>query len=102
MHSAIRVLAFLALALAPALARAENDADLAKPLDRGAVVRAALAKTPTLKATRQRAQATLLAADAESRLPPPEITADVWAVPITRPYAVSDAQMIMFGVRQAF
>ncbi|MFO0739589.1 MAG: TolC family protein [Labilithrix sp.] len=39
---------------------------------------------------------------AEGTLPPPEAMVQIWQVPIARPYAVGDAQMIMFGVGQTF
>jgi hypothetical protein len=34
-------------------------------------------------------------------LPDPELMLEVWQVPITRPYAVNDAGMVMVGVKQA-
>ena len=38
--------------------------------------------------------------EADSKLPPPEAEVSVWQVPLSRPYSVPDANMIMVGVRQ--
>lgn len=99
-------LVFALVAIAPRASAAElpapSDAQLADSLDRATVVRAAVARSPWVKAADQRARAVGVAADAEGRLPPPEAMVQVWQVPITRPYAVTDAQMIMLGVAQSF
>ena len=81
---------------------ARADDPLARPIDRRTVVATALRAHPALRAAEQRAHATELTADAEGRLPPPEAMVQVWQVPVARPYAISDAQMIMFGVGQKF
>lgn len=66
------------------------------------VVEAALANHPELRAGELRAQATRRSGEAEGSLPAPEVMLQVWQVPLSRPWAVSDAQMIMAGVGQTF
>lgn len=87
-------------------ARAESpsaaDASLAGPLDRGVFVRWVVARNPSVHAAELRARAVTTTADAEGRLPPPEAMVQVWQVPLSRPYAVGDSQMVMFGVSQSF
>ncbi len=80
----------------------QSQAEAAKALDRAGVVEAAVRSHPAIRAAEQRAHATELAAHAEGRLPPPEAMVQVWQVPVTRPYAVDDAQMIMTGIEQTF
>jgi outer membrane protein TolC len=81
-------------------ARAEDS--LSSPVDRTALVNAALRTNPSVHAAEQRAGAAVLAADAEGRLPPPEAMVQVWQVPIAKPYAIDEGQMIMVGVGQTF
>ncbi len=102
----VGVLAILALS---ARARADapapappTDAELAGPLARTSLVRAAIARNPGVRAAQARAGATRSAADALGRLPPPELMLQVWQVPLARPYAVGDAQMVMVGLQQTF
>ena len=95
--------AFVPLVLVSPSARAQDavrEARLAEPLTLDLVVRAAIARNPTITAAHQRAIATQLAARAEGALPPPEAMVQVWQVPLAKPYAL-DSQMIMFGVSQA-
>ena len=60
----------------------------------------ARAETPEGKAARLSAQAVEQEAKAEAELPPPELTLDVWRIPVTRPYDVPGADMIRLGVEQ--
>jgi len=95
-------MAALALALAPSVARAEPPRDaFGTQTSRSSAVRAALEKSPAVRAAAHREKAAKLRAKATSRLPDPELMLDVWQVPITRPYAVRDAGMVMLGVKQA-
>jgi cobalt-zinc-cadmium efflux system outer membrane protein len=64
------------------------------------VERLAVARNPGLRAARRRANATRLAGEAEGKLPPPEAEFQIWQVPLSRPYDVPGAQMIMLGLRQ--
>ena len=58
------------------------------------------ADTPEARAARENAAALAAEADGEAELPPPELMLEVWRVPVTRPYAVNDADMIRVGVEQ--
>lgn len=69
---------------------------------RDILVRIAVGRSPALRATRLRAQARAMDGDAAARLPPPMAELQVWQVPITRPYAVDRAGMIMLGLKQDF
>jgi outer membrane protein, heavy metal efflux system len=100
-HGALTIAAILVLVGTSRPAFAEDDS-LARPVDRAAVLAAAVRDHPALRAADEKARATSLAADAEGRLPPPEAMVQVWQVPIERPYAIGDGQMIMFGVGQSF
>ena len=97
-----RAIATLALAsiFVPFTASADDPAEAT--LDRASVLRAAVTDHPSIEAGAERARAASLAAEAEGRLPPPETMFQIWQVPITRPYALADSQMIMFGVGQTF
>jgi outer membrane protein TolC len=72
------------------------------PMERSALVAEALRSHPAIRAAEQRASAVRRLGDAEGSLPAPEAMTQIWQVPIARPYAVNDAQMIMFGVGQKF
>ena len=95
-----------AVGLAPTAADAEQapitttDAQLRSPVDRRAIVRAALERNPTSSVSKQRAAAIRLAAKAEGALPAPELRGEVWQVPLSRPAALN-AQMIMIAVSQS-
>lgn len=65
-----------------------------------AVASAAHAETPEEKSARLAAVAAEQEAEAEAELPPPELTLDVWRVPVTRPYDVPAADMIRLGIEQ--
>lgn len=71
-------------------------------LDRASTIRIALARSPSLEAGAHRARAIKEAARAEGRLPPPQAMVWAWQIPISRPYAVNDAGMVMVGVQQEF
>jgi cobalt-zinc-cadmium efflux system outer membrane protein len=90
----------------PSVARAEPPANvelgLSAPFDRETLVRLVVARNPSVLGAGQRARATDVAADAEGRLPPPQVMGQIWQAPLSRPYAVGDSQMIMIGVSQAF
>jgi outer membrane protein TolC len=99
--------AVVALLLTASAAKAEqpsvgpSDAQLGESVDRRTVLRAALARNPTINVSKQRADAMRAAARAEGGLPSPELMGEVWQVPLSRP-ATLDAQMIMLGVTQSF
>lgn len=91
----------------PSLARssahprgAKDDRDLAAQVTLAAVLRVALAKNPDLAEAAQRARAERESAPALGRLPDPEFEYQLWAQPLSRPYALDEAQMHMFGLSQ--
>ncbi len=78
------------------------DGSFGAGVERPALVRAAVARSPGIRAAKGRARAMAREGDAVSRLPPPSAMVQVWQVPLARPYAIGDAQMAMFGVEQEF
>lgn len=99
------VAALAALALASATGHAQertDDARLEQALDRDMAVRVAIERTPAIRAGAQRALAMKDMAKAEAKLPPPEISFDVWQVPFANPVSFSDSQMIAAGLHQSF
>ncbi|MBI5538380.1 MAG: TolC family protein [Deltaproteobacteria bacterium] len=85
---------------APTVPAASAELDLSGTLDRNRVLRAAIARNPGLRASHRRAAAMRMMGEADSRMPPPEAEVSVWQVPLSRPYSVPDASMIMVGVKQ--
>lgn len=73
-----------------------------RPVDRASLLAAAVRSHPAIRASEERASARARVAESEGSLPPPEAMMQIWQVPIARPYAVGDAQMIMFGIGQSF
>jgi outer membrane protein TolC len=64
------------------------------------LIRIALARNPEIAEARERLRAAREGDPAGSRLPDPEFEYQLWAQPLRRPYALEEAQMHMFGVRQ--
>jgi len=93
------VVTFVALL---ATTNAAADELLSAPVDRVTILRAVVGAHPGVRASEQRAHATAVAATSAGSLPPPEIMAWVWQVPIAKPYALGEAGMIMAGVSQTF
>jgi outer membrane protein, heavy metal efflux system len=56
--------------------------------------------TPELRAAARAAEAVRQEGQAEAELPPLEVMLEVWGVPLRRPYAFDDADMIRVGVEQ--
>ena len=81
-------------------ARGEPELPAAKAA-RSELIREAVSKSPGMRAAAHREKAAKLRAKATGSLPDPELMLEVWQVPITRPYAVNDAGMVMVGVKQA-
>ncbi|MFT3765450.1 MAG: TolC family protein [Minicystis sp.] len=86
----------------PSAPAPSDDAALAQPLDLPTLEAAVIARQPSLVAASHRVRALVERARAEGKLPPPEVMADVWQVPFTRPYAFDRAAMVMFSLRQQF
>ena len=85
-------------------ARAETSANvpLTAPLDRMTLIRAAVSRSPGVRGASQQAHAIAVESTAEGRLPPPDIAAQVWQLPLAKPYAFGQAQMISVGISQTF
>ena len=79
-----------------------DEETLASAADLGAILRFVLARNPDLAETRERVQAALARVPAAARLPDLEFKYEQWAVPLARPYALNEAQTLMFGFRQTF
>jgi cobalt-zinc-cadmium efflux system outer membrane protein len=79
-----------------------TEADLAGPLERDAVVGAAVARSPALAVMAHRARALVHAGRAEGSLPPAELGFEAWNLPLARPYALGEADMYMVELRQRF
>lgn len=75
---------------------------LEETVTRDALHLVAIAKSPPLRAGAHRVRSLAIAARAESSLPEPTFMADVWQVPVSRPWALGDAQMIMLSLSQSF
>lgn len=80
----------------------EPERDPEAPLDRSEVVALAVARSPSLRALAHRARAAVYAGRAEGALPPAELGLAAWNLPLTRPYAVGEADVYMLELRQRF
>ncbi|HMF40654.1 MAG TPA: TolC family protein [Polyangia bacterium] len=79
-----------------------DEAELARSARLETIVRVALERNPDLAEIQARARAAQARSDAASRLPDLEAKYEQWGVPLQRPYALDEAQMLMVGVRQTF
>lgn len=79
-----------------------DERALEEAVTREALHLVAIAKSPALRAGAHRVRAIATSARAESSLPEPTFMADVWQVPVSRPWALGDAQMIMLSLSQSF
>ena len=70
------------------------------PRDRAEAVALTLRRDPGLRALVLQADASLRAAQAESSLAPPSVSAQVWNAPLARPWALNEAQMFMLELHQ--
>jgi outer membrane protein TolC len=96
---------FREIVLAACVLLAESRAladDIPSPLTREAVERLAAEHHPALRAAREHARAIDRQADAEGKLPSPELDFELWQVPFSKPYALDEAGMLMLGFRQRF
>ena len=76
--------------------------DLPTPLTREAVLSWVVREHPRVASVRVRAEAIDKEADGAGKLPSPELSVDIWSVPFSKPYALSQASMISVGLRQRF
>jgi len=81
---------------------AEAERQLSEQATLRRILRIALSRSPELAEARDRVRAQRELAPAASRLPDPEFEYQLWAAPLDRPYALDDAEMHMFGIRQSF
>lgn len=86
----------------PAPPPSDDDAALAQSADLDRILAVALARNPDLDEARERVRAALARVPASARLPDLELKYEEWAVPLSRPYDLSQAQTIMLGLRQSF
>lgn len=84
----------------PALVDRSAELDVEARLD--TILSLALTRNPELAQSSARSEAARAMSQAASRLPDPELEYQLWAAPLARPYAFDEAEMHMFGLRQAF
>ena len=81
---------------------ADAERELAEEVTLRRILLVALSRNPELTEARERVRAQRELAPAASRLPDPELEYQLWAAPLDRPYALGEAEMHMFGLRQSF
>ena len=79
-----------------------DEQELARQANLPTILRLALARNPDIAETRERVRAALLRVKSASRLPDLEFKYEQWLVPLARPYALDQANMLMFGLQQQF
>ena len=77
-----------------------GEADLSGPLRLEVVEAALMARNPILQEGLYRVRALGFMARAQRRWPAPGMMAELWQVPLSRPYALQDAGMLMVSLRQ--
>jgi outer membrane protein TolC len=87
---------------APAESVEADEASLAERPTLAAIMRVALARNPELSAAKARTEAAFAHVPGAGRLPDLQLKTELWGAPLTRPWAVYDADTIMIGVRQEF
>ncbi len=75
---------------------------LARRSDRATLTAVAVARDPAWRAQVWRARSLVDAARAEGSLGPPELSAQLWNAPLSRPWNLRDADMVMVELRRAF
>lgn len=86
----------------PSTQRTAGEADFAAPFDVDAFVAQAVARSPALARMAHRARAVVHEGRAEGSLPAAEVGFEVQNLPMTRPYALGEAEMYMVELRQRF
>jgi outer membrane protein TolC len=81
---------------------ATDDAELARSARLETILRVALDRNRDLAESQARARAAEARSRAASRLPDLEAKYEQWGVPLARPYALDEANTLMFGLRQTF
>lgn len=80
----------------------QDESTLPKEARLDAITRVALARSPSVKEARARTQAALARVKGTGRLPDTEFKYELWGQPLSRPWALNETQMHMFGLRQTF
>jgi len=83
-----------------ALALAASPDTLPDPLTLDALQAAARAHNPGLRAAAQREVSARQRGDAEGSLPSPELSADIWRLPLDQPWNLYESSMVMVTFRQ--
>src|SRR6266498_2366562 len=97
------VLASLTLLTArDARAASADEAELARSARVETILRVALERNPDVAENQARARAAQARSDGAARLPDLEAKYEQWGVPLSKAYALDEAQMLMLGVRQTF
>src|SRR5262245_49286068 len=71
-----------------------DETTLAKSVDLPTLEATAVARNPGLVEAAYRVRALTADARSEGSLPPPQFMAELWMVPLARPYALQDAGML--------
>lgn len=79
-----------------------DDAELGRSARLETILRVALDRSLDIAENKARAEAAEARSQAASRLPDLEAKYEQWGVPLSRPYALDQAQTLMIGVRQTF
>jgi outer membrane protein TolC len=85
-----------------ARAASGDEAELARTARLDTILRVALERNRDVAENEARARAAEARSGAASRLPDLEAKYEQWGVPLARPYALNEANTLMFGVRQTF
>lgn len=80
----------------------EAETGIVEAANLPSLLRIALARSPEIAEAKHRLRAAREGDPVGARLPDPEVEYQLWAQPLGRPYAIDEADMHMFGVRQAF
>jgi outer membrane protein TolC len=99
MTSTLALAPAVALAVEPTSAQPGREPAVLSP-DLAQIEARVLAHHPSRGASAHRERALLEESRAEGSLPPPEAMVELWQVPLSRPYALGDAGMLMLSLRQ--
>jgi outer membrane protein, heavy metal efflux system len=91
-----------AIPVPPVPTPSPDEAALAQQASLDAILRIALARNPALQEADERVLASRERQVTAARLPDPELKYEQWAVPLSRPYALDQADTLMLGLSQSF
>lgn len=103
--TSVRSIAFASFTLLTALdarAASGDEAELARTARLETILRVALGRNPDVAENQARARAAEARSQGAPRLPDLEAKYEQWGVPLSKPFALDQAQMLMVGVRQTF